>query len=180
MLFGFLNQAQQQATGIEFYVWTTQQDGRVRHSHADRDDKIFRWDSPPEGGHPSQDFGCRCYARALGIEGYWARVGEGVEAYTADVGDLEGNVDYMYLDTGGNVTVGKGKLLQDAESAVALPFRHRATGNLASADEILTEFALIAGMEGPTGRPASQLRPFHASVSVAIRHRSAGDRSYAG
>lgn len=74
---------------------------------------IFRWDTAPEGGHPTEDFGCRCYARALGIEGYWARVQPSVEGFVADIEEWEGNVDHMYLDTRGFVTVGKGKLLPD-------------------------------------------------------------------
>lgn len=160
VLFGYLNQAQQAAMGIEYYVWNTQHDARVREGHAERDGEIFRWDDPPEGGHPSQDFGCRCYARALGVEGYWARVSDGVDAFTADVEEWEGNVDHMYLDTRGFVTVGKGKLLPDAESAMALPFRYRATGNLASADEISTEFELIDAMEGSKKRLASYYAPF--------------------
>lgn len=160
VLFGFLNQALQKAMGIEFYVWTTQHDARVRGSHAERDDKIFRWDSPPDGGHPSQDFGCRCYARVLGTEGYWARISEGIKTFASDLGDWEGNVDYMYLVTKGNVTDGKGKLLPDAESAVALPFRDRTTGNLASKDEIRAEYDLIAGMEASQSRGASYYEPF--------------------
>ena len=83
ILSGVLNQRQQEAMGVEFYVWTTQHDAQVRGSHAGRDDRIFRWDDPPEGGHPSQDYGCRCFARALGVEGYWERVKEGVEAFAA-------------------------------------------------------------------------------------------------
>lgn len=160
VLFGYLNQAQQQAMGIEFYVWNTQHDARVREGHAERDDKIFRWDHPPEGGHPSQDFGCRCYARALGIEGYWKRVEESVDAFTFEVGEWEGNVDHMYLDTEGNVTVGKGTLFSDADSAAALPFRHRATGDPASEDEIRAEFDLIAGMEASTERGAEYFEEF--------------------
>ena len=70
VLTGFLNQAQQKAMEIDFYVWITQRDFRVRKSHIERNDQIFRWDTPPNGGHPSTDFGCRCYARALGVEGY--------------------------------------------------------------------------------------------------------------
>ena len=26
------------------------------------DGKVFSWDSPPEGGHPGEDYGCRCEA----------------------------------------------------------------------------------------------------------------------
>ncbi|MCO5125926.1 MAG: hypothetical protein M9957_00930 [Rhodobacteraceae bacterium] len=45
----------------------------------------------------------------------------------------------MYLDTRGFVTVGKGKMLPDAASAIALPFRYRATDALAAAAEIRAE-----------------------------------------
>ncbi len=157
---GTLNQAQQQAMNIAFYVWTTQHDARVRGSHADRDGKIFRWDSPPEGGHPTQDYGCRCYALALGTEGYWDRVKESVDAFTADIGQWEGNVDYMYLDTRDNVTVGVGTLLQDAASAAALPFRHKDSGALASTDDITAEYDVIAGMIGDGERGAGYFEPF--------------------
>jgi GH24 family phage-related lysozyme (muramidase) len=160
VLSGFQNQAQQSAMQIEFYVWTTQQDDRVRGSHAERHDQIFRWDTPPAGGHPSEDFGCRCYARALGVEGYWARVAPSVDAFVSDLEAWEGNVDHMYLDTRGFVTVGKGMMLPDAASAIALPFRHHATDTLATAAEIRAEFDLIAGMEASQTRGAAYYEPF--------------------
>ena len=160
VLFGFLNQALQKAMGIEFYVWTTQRDARVRSDHAVRDDRIFRWDNPPEGGHPSQDFGCRCYARALGIEGYWVRISEGVDTYTSDIEQMEGNVEHMYLDSEGNVTVGKGKKLSDADGAAALPFLHDGTSTPASKNEIRAEHDLIAGMQADKGRPATYFGQF--------------------
>lgn len=139
---------------IEFYVWHTQHDARVRGAHAERDGKIFRWDDPPEVGHPSQDFGCRCYARALGVEGYWARVTEGVDAFTAEIGNWEGSVDYMYLDTNDNVTVGVGTFLATSDAAAALDFRHRDTDELATAAEVRAEFDLIDGMLGSQERGA--------------------------
>jgi hypothetical protein len=37
----------------------------VRDSHAANDDKLFRWDTPPEGGHPGQAHNCRCYAEPV-------------------------------------------------------------------------------------------------------------------
>lgn len=160
VLFGYLNQAQQAAMGIEFYVWNTQHDARVREGHAERDGEIFRWDDPPEGGHPSQDFGCRCYARALGVEGYWARVSEGVDAFTADVEEWEGNVDHMYLDTRGFVTVGKGKMLPAASDAVALAFLRQGTDVPATEDEIRAEYDLIAGMVEDVGRNADYFGKF--------------------
>lgn len=44
------------------YIWRTQRDGKVRSSHAEREGQIFSWDDPPEGGHPGEDYGCRCTA----------------------------------------------------------------------------------------------------------------------
>lgn len=166
VLVGFVNQAQQEAMGIEFYVWQTQSDARVREGHAERDDKIFRWDVPPEGGHPSQDFGCRCYARPLGKEGYWERVSEGVETFAADVDALEGTIDHMYLDTNGNVTVGQGKLLSSADDAADLPFQVRTTGTLASTADIRNEFETIHAMQDAVGREADYFAAFtHLNLS---------------
>lgn len=70
---GQLTRVRQQNSGISEYVWTTSNDERVRGnpagkypdsdpSHYERDGKQFRWDTPPEGGHPGEDFQCRCTA----------------------------------------------------------------------------------------------------------------------
>lgn len=48
--------------GIEEYIWTTSGDDRVRDEHADRAGKRFRWDTPPEDGHPGEPIQCRCSA----------------------------------------------------------------------------------------------------------------------
>ena len=44
------------------YKWYTQLDKRVRPSHKKREGRIFSWDDPPKGGHPGEDYGCRCWA----------------------------------------------------------------------------------------------------------------------
>jgi len=44
------------------YIWMTRGDLNVRPSHAVRDGKMFSWNKPPEGGHPGQEYGCRCKA----------------------------------------------------------------------------------------------------------------------
>lgn len=46
----------------EHYIWRTVQDDKVRAEHAARAGEIFLWRSPPEGGHPGQDYNCRCWA----------------------------------------------------------------------------------------------------------------------
>lgn len=58
-----LNQQRQQNLGIEEYVWRTSGDGdRVRETHRENNGKTFRWDDPPETGHPGEDIQCRCVA----------------------------------------------------------------------------------------------------------------------
>lgn len=160
VLTNFLNQALQEAIGIEFYVWVTSRDARVRESHAEREGTIFRWDSPPEGGHPSHDFGCRCYARPLGIEGYWQRVKPSVDAFTNDLPSLEGSIDHMYLDSADNVTVGRGKLLATADAAAALGFRHRDPNKAATEEEIRAEYAVIDDLVGSPKIAAEYYRDF--------------------
>lgn len=59
---GELTEARQRSVGIEKYEWSTSLDERVRDSHAANEGKIFSWDSPPETGHPGEDYNCRCVA----------------------------------------------------------------------------------------------------------------------
>lgn len=59
---GLINELRQRALGIRQYIWRSRDDGKVRSAHAAHDDQVFNWDAPPEGGHPGQDFNCRCHA----------------------------------------------------------------------------------------------------------------------
>ena len=65
---GLINQLRQQDLGIERYVWRSRDDAKVRDSHAQYDDQVFRWNDPPAGGHPGQAPNCRCYAEPVGFE----------------------------------------------------------------------------------------------------------------
>ena len=65
---GLINQLRQQDLGIEQYIWRSQDDAKVRDSHAEYDDQVFRWDEPPEAGHPGQAHNCRCYAEPIGVD----------------------------------------------------------------------------------------------------------------
>jgi len=61
-----LNQKRQTNLGVEEYIWRTAGDGRVRESHANKNGKIFRWDTPPKDtGPPGQDIQCRCVAQPI-------------------------------------------------------------------------------------------------------------------
>ena len=59
---GRINAERSRALGIDRYVWRSRDDALVRHLHAERNEKIFFWDEPPEGGHPGQAYNCRCVA----------------------------------------------------------------------------------------------------------------------
>lgn len=62
---GLINQLRQQDLGIERYIWRSRDDAKVRDSHAANDDRLFRWDTPPEGGHPAQAYNCHCTAEPI-------------------------------------------------------------------------------------------------------------------
>lgn len=71
-----VNQARNEEAGIEEYIWRTARDGRVvgnpaglypevsnktvHGNHYAREGKKFRWDRPPEDGHPGTGINCRC------------------------------------------------------------------------------------------------------------------------
>lgn len=68
-LLGQINEVRQTSVGVEEYIWRTMQDERVRGdpdgkypdadpSHFEREGETFRWDDPPEGGHPGEDQLC--------------------------------------------------------------------------------------------------------------------------
>lgn len=63
-----INQLRQKDLGIERYIWRSQDDAKVRDSHAEYDDQMFRWDEPPAGGHPGQAHNCRCYAEPVSLD----------------------------------------------------------------------------------------------------------------
>jgi SPP1 gp7 family putative phage head morphogenesis protein len=62
---GELTQLRQTSLGIRRYIWLTARDERVRPEHEDRDGEIFRWDEPPEDGHPGEPINCRCVAQPI-------------------------------------------------------------------------------------------------------------------
>ena len=58
--------------------------------------------------------------------------------------EFEGSVPWMYLDTGGKVTVGVGAMLPDAKSAGALPFQMGERA--ATPEEIAADFVRVSGL----------------------------------
>jgi len=61
----YLTRQRQLQVGIRRYQWLTAGDERVRDLHEARANKLFRWDNPPEGGHPGQAVQCRCIAQPV-------------------------------------------------------------------------------------------------------------------
>ncbi len=73
----------------------------------------------PDAPDPGDDFNCRC----------WAEPAEPVILKGVSNDELlrffeesEGNIEHMYLDTKGNVTIGIGMMLSNEEAAIELPF----------------------------------------------------------
>lgn len=62
ILNGFL---QTEGLHVDRYIWRSSDDSRVRATHAGYDDHIFSWSAPPEGGHPGQEWNCRCTAEPI-------------------------------------------------------------------------------------------------------------------
>lgn len=76
-LHGMVESTRQQMLGIEEYYWRTARDSRVvgtpgglypkatklHGNHYEREGVIYRWDSPPDDGHPGWPIRCRCQAQ---------------------------------------------------------------------------------------------------------------------
>jgi len=69
-------------------------------------------------------------------------------ALCAELLKWEGCCQNMYVDTRGHVTTGIGHLLPNAEAALALPWRHKATGQPAPAAEVRAAFDRVRA-QGP-------------------------------
>ncbi len=63
-----LNKALSQQDQSERYKWRTVGDTHVRDAHAAREGQTFSWAQPPDGGHPGEDYNCRCWAEPLGVK----------------------------------------------------------------------------------------------------------------
>jgi hypothetical protein len=89
-----------QARPTPNYIWRTRNDGKVRSSHADREGRVFSWDGPPVGGHPGEDYNCRCTA-----EPYYSETSEFLRISTDGRGTKSGwsSTDFVnhYFNGGG-------------------------------------------------------------------------------
>lgn len=89
-----------QARPTTRYIWRTRNDGKVRSSHAAREGEVFSWDDPPVGGHPGEDYNCRCTA-----EPYYPETSEYLSLSIDGLGTKSGwsNSDFVnhYFNGGG-------------------------------------------------------------------------------
>lgn len=74
-----LNESRNRENGIEEYIWRTSRDERVvgtpggkypkgsrgHENHYKREGKRFRYDNPPEDGHPGMAYNCRCHQESI-------------------------------------------------------------------------------------------------------------------
>lgn len=56
---------QRDALQLTSYIWRSQDDARVRAAHAEYDNRVFAWSSPPADGHPGEAWNCRCTAEPI-------------------------------------------------------------------------------------------------------------------
>lgn len=87
-----INQIEQMDAGIEYFMWKTAQDERVRERHRELNNKIYKWGDvkerlpiiDPEGtrGYPADAVNCRCNALAVFIlDGYMVKWNENKHSY---------------------------------------------------------------------------------------------------
>lgn len=62
---GELTRQRQTNMGVTEYIWRTSGDERVRPSHEALEGRRFRWDEPPDEGHPGEPINCRCVAEPV-------------------------------------------------------------------------------------------------------------------
>lgn len=62
---GEIHRLTQTEMGVSEYIWRTALDDRVRPSHEVKEGQRFRWDDPPDTGHPGEDINCRCTAEPV-------------------------------------------------------------------------------------------------------------------
>lgn len=57
-----INKKRQTSLGVATYDYLSAKDEKVRPLCRRHHGQTFRWDTPPEGGHPGEKIGCRCTA----------------------------------------------------------------------------------------------------------------------
>lgn len=134
------------------YIWMTVRDDRVRPSHYNRHNKIFKWSTHP---WPAEEDGCRCWAvnlteeqaaapspsdhRSCFQEPWLHLVTEGVKRF-------EDIVKFPYADGKGILTSGIGTNLNERSTFLAVPWRYGTeTGRLATEVEKQEAYETLRG-----------------------------------
>lgn len=61
-----LSEVRQTELGVDFYIWVTAGDDRVRPSHEEKNGQKIAWNNPPsDTGHAGEDIQCRCIAEPV-------------------------------------------------------------------------------------------------------------------
>ena len=86
--------------------------------------------------------------------------------YMAKLKDFEGETDYMYLDSRGNVTIGVGILLASAAAAksAGITFKNRKTGKAATPAEIEKDYGSVKAV--PKGMKESKYEKYTELVAT--------------
>ena len=79
---------------------------KIDSRHAARDGQTFAWNTPPQGGHPGEDYGCRCWAEPV--------AGDTAEFAKQEVGDISDSgqkwstldfISHYYFGRGNSVSL---------------------------------------------------------------------------
>ncbi|MBR1915956.1 MAG: minor capsid protein [Alphaproteobacteria bacterium] len=121
----------------DYYIWRTEGDDKVRDAHAAREGHIYNWHIPPVGGHPGEDYNCRCWAepfefkkmKDMDMVDLLAESGadltdeELLNLMASNLLETERMKTYIYLDKYGHITSGIGALLDDEKSFKNVPWK---------------------------------------------------------
>lgn len=108
-LLDFELKAKEDENPTTHYIWRTRGDQNVRPEHARNNGKTFAWDSPPDTGHPGEDFGCRCEA-----EPYYPAIAESFEIQFTNVADT--GPKWSHFDFINHYFFGNGKTIRVRET----------------------------------------------------------------
>ena len=149
-----------------YYIWRTVGDDKVREAHAERDGCIFSWDDAPEGGHPGEDYNCRCTAEPFKPERTKSQKYSDAALIARNIKRLtreEGNYPYAYKDTKGIITTANGKNIDSYEKFRSLNWRDT-EGNKPSENLIRKNYLSIK--TAPTGNYAAKFYEKYTDIKL--------------
>lgn len=132
-----------------YYIWRTQGDTKVRGTHAQREGQIFSWDTAPEGGHPGEDYNCRCHAEPYTPASEFMQI---TLQNVSDEGDTWTSQDFVEHYFSGN---GQGVTVRETGHLSAIVEQYMALVEDKLKGQIASEARLTSGgsFTYPFGRP---------------------------